>query len=278
MLSIFFHKDASLIFRIIIPILFSSLSIQYLHVTLYQGALNKKSVIIHYALLSFSFLYLFILIGVDYSRFPVGNFSEALLLAMFLITISTGLLEWLLKDRSFSFMILPFETIISIITVILLDSSKSLPPALQSFHWPIHIAFTVCSYVLFFIAFISALSYILKYHEIKRRLNFFLVSKLPSLEKIDRYMTWSSMAGLISLTLGMALGMSWMFSVNIPMDSREKAELSGKIAAAIIIWLTFLFYLILKKKWNLHGKKGAYIIFTGFFLIILAFSLGDHGF
>jgi ABC-type transport system involved in cytochrome c biogenesis permease subunit len=274
MLDFLFPAGGGLYIRIIIPVLFLSLSVQYLYFTLYRGLLSKKSVLGHYIFILLSFIYFFSHISWHQGRIPVGNFSEGLYFALFIITISTAFLEWFLRERSFSFIILPLESLISIVGAIIFDASASLPVAQQSFHWPIHIAFTIGSYVLFFIAFISALGYTLKYNEIKKRLRFFILNSLPSLEKIDRYMAWSSLAGLVFLSVGMFLGIFWM----VALGYAGRDSLFPKIIAASVVWLNFLIYIIMRQKWNLYGRRGTYFIFSGFFLIIIAFAVGNHGF
>lgn len=222
------------------------------------------------------FVAFFATIATQFQRLPLGNLAEAFYFALFCLFLSGQLLEFRLKDRSFALILLPVATILAIVGPVISQSTKTLPPEMQSLHWPFHVTFAIVSYVFLFIAFIAAVTYILKHYQMKHKgLNIIILTKSPPLESMERYMLWSVRIGLLFLTAGIVLGGMWMKHLGLTLG---QISLMPKVLFSLLTWIYFLVFLGIRHHLSLYAKKGSYLVALGFIFVIVTFSIGNHAF
>ncbi len=265
----------TLYIKIFLSIFLFILTILYILNQVSQLKFSKLIYKIVWLLVYLSFSIFFLVIWKKTRTIPLANFAQAFYLALFFLVLSSTIIETRLKKRSFFLFILPILFLLSILGLFLQDFGKSLPIAMQSLYWPIHVTSALASYTFFFIAFIASISFLAKHYQMKNKSsNLDLLTKTPSLELIKRFMFLYSQLGIFFLSLGIITGGLWM----IQLDMTIEDALFPKTIFALFTWFYFFALLITKSKFKIFGKKAAYAILFGFVFVILTFSIGNHAF
>ncbi len=265
---------------ILISLSFLLLSIQLLYFLIQEKDYPVRLVQTQYMIQFILLLLLFTAIAVIHRRFPVGNFYEALYFAALIITIATAILEYTLQDRSFSFLVMPVSTVLTIIAGAGFNPMEALPPYLWSTYWPLHVAFSLSSFVFLFIASLFAGAYLLKFQALKK-MNLVpgLVKRIPPLDRTDRFQNYFVLMGIAALSVGLLMGFLWIWDLHQQQEVfKMSRNLSRKIIFTLLVWFIFSGATLLRLLGILQNRRYAYVVLAGFSIMLASLSIGNHAF
>ena len=125
-----------------------------------------------------------------------------------------------------------------------------------------HIAFSFLAYSFFSVSIIQAFFLLITEHRLKTHRP--IMNLLPPLRLIEDLMFFSTIIAFILLTGGLFIGI-------ISIENIFEQHLTHKIFFSILAWLIFLVLLIGRIKYQLRGKKAAYLMIGGFIFLATGF-------
>ena len=125
-----------------------------------------------------------------------------------------------------------------------------------------HIVLSFLAYSFFSVAIIQAFFLLITEYRLKTHRP--IMNLLPPLRLIEDLMFFSTTVAFILLTGGLFIGI-------ISIDNIFEQHLTHKIFFSMLAWLIFLFLLIGRIKYQLRGKKAAYLMIGGFILLATGF-------
>jgi len=159
----------------------------------------------------------------------------------------------LIKIKKISKITLSISIILLILSLIFYKQPTSLPPALNSFWFLIHVPASFLSYGFFASAFSSALQ--------------MLFSKSKENEENLFDISYLSVRNAFSLlTVGIVTGSLWAKSAWGSYWSWDPKETSS-----LVLWFVYLFYFHLSNRKTWRGKKIALLLIFGFVIVIFTF-------
>jgi ABC-type transport system involved in cytochrome c biogenesis permease subunit len=93
-----------------------------------------------------------------------------------------------------------------------------------------------------------------------------LAERLPSLQKLDRFLVTSVIVGVITMTLGILTGAIWAERVWGRYWGWDPKEI-----AALITWLIYLFLIHCRLNAGWRGKRAAILSVIGFISVLFTF-------
>lgn len=261
-----------------IPLFYLALSFQLLSAVYRKIHINRIVLNVQYFFIYFLFFLLFSYITAEYNRFPVGNSAESLYLAVIILTVTIMVLELFLKERSFSFIVMPITFILATVASIRLNPEQFLDPKLWSLYWPFHASFTIVSFVFIFLSVIFALLYLLKYSRLKQRQSDNVIAtNIPSLEGMERYMKYFVYMGITALGLGLLMGFLWIDHLNYRhQDILAGSTLFYKIIFTLTTWFLYIIVSVLNRFEFVNSRRFSIFLILSFLFVIITLSLGDH--
>lgn len=221
-----------------------------------------------------------VFLGIQSRSMPVTSIFESMIFLVWCIILIFIVVDFLYKLPSILAFLMPFVTAFSIWSISFVGHNLSMPNDLQKFWLIAHIVPTFFGYASFGIAFIASIMYITQQKQLRSNFSGSLVTRLPSLEGLDR-LIWKTLSfGFPLLTLGLIFGFIWVRSSNVLGDSWF---LDHKVVFGIVAWLVYAALLHIRMIASFHGTKVAVLTISGFVLIIFTFVgtffLGSkHGF
>ncbi len=127
----------------------------------------------------------------------------------------------------------------------------------------IHFSFVVISLVSVLFSLLFSFFYLIQQSQLKHKQIIALFSKLPSLEKLDRYVIRGLIVGAISLFVLLVTGITLAH-----LEWKYQWYKEQKFIVAIFTWVWVLLTLFLRFQLGLRGKKFFYTILIGVLFLI----------
>jgi HemX protein len=262
-----------LILRILVPLVFFPLAVQYLTVLIRGGKLSKQAHLFNYILV-IAVLTLFLVVrSLNYERCPFGNLFEALSFIVWLLMLFYFFLERHTGEPWLGLLVVPLNAVIMVVSVLFINSAKALPVTFKSTYFPFHVSLSLAAYVFLCLSFISSLVYIKQFKDIKGKKQGLLYRKLPSLENVEHYIYTAAVIGWVLLAAGTLIGVIWAKSVRVPLD-----KLIFKMASTFIVLGIYGVLLVVRQIKKAGGRRIAFLSVLGFLWIIVTLSIGKHAF
>ncbi|MFZ5915705.1 MAG: cytochrome c biogenesis protein CcsA [Chloroflexota bacterium] len=145
-----------------------------------------------------------------------------------------------------------------------------LVPVLQS-HWlPIHVGVSFAAYALFSLAFVVALTYLLKLHALKQPGRWLWARRLPSLETSETLQRRTAVAGLVLMTGALLSGSLWAekaWGIVWPWEPQQ--------VASLVTWLIYAAYFYARHSAGWVDRRGAWLLVGGFVSVLITFVGAD---
>ncbi|MDP3790921.1 MAG: cytochrome c biogenesis protein CcsA [Candidatus Omnitrophota bacterium] len=130
----------------------------------------------------------------------------------------------------------------------------------------LHIAAAYISYIIFFVASVAAVLYIIQDNAIKNKRTAVIFSRLPSLSFLDKLNYRSISLAFPILTLSIFCGFLWSENIHgicwWGYNSRQFYSL--------VLWLIYALILHVRLSAKVRGRKVALLSILAFFIIILS--------
>lgn len=199
---------------------------------------------------------------------PLYLFPNTLVFLSFLLPLLFILSKKLLHLPAL-FLIVPPSACFLLIFGLLISSPSQpsiLPASIPKPLLLLHIALVILSYALFILAFASSLFYLIKDDRLKRKMlspSFFELPPLQDMEKLGSHLL---LIGFPLLTVGLLLGF-----LSIDIAGKGFKALDPKILISSLLWLFYGAALWLRVSKKCTGRKGAYLLIVGFFLLLFTY-------
>jgi cytochrome c-type biogenesis protein CcsB len=146
-----------------------------------------------------------------------------------------------------------------------------IPRGLDSRWLAAHIPVMFVAYAAFGHAFAVGLAYLLQESQLKSKNPTRLAFRLPPLDELDRLISRIIAWAFPALTVGLLLGSRWAYDIwgrYWTWDAKE--------TAALITWLVYLGYLVLRAAGGWRGRKTAYLSLAGFAVMMFTYVGANH--
>lgn len=172
------------------------------------------------------------------------------------------------RIKSVGVLIFPTVVLLMLLAWSQFEGSSSLPPALSSFRVFVHISSAILAYGSYTVGTIFAIIYLVQESQLKRKKGLQGTSqKLPSLETAELATHRALGIGLIFTVILLLTGMFTAQMVWGRMwDWREPREVS-----ALIMFIVYSFYFIVRDILGLRGRKSSYVALIGFAVAIFTY-------
>lgn len=221
-----------------------------------------------------------IFLGIRAHNIPITNIFESMVFLVWCMLLVFIAIDLLYKLPSILAFLMPFVTIFAIWSLIFIGNEMIMPKNLEKFWLISHIVPTFFGYASFTISFIASIMYITQQRQLRSKLGGSLLTRLPSLESLDK-LIWRTLSfGFPLITLGLVFGFIWVRYSNVLGPSWF---LDHKVVFGVVAWLVYAALLHIRMIASFHGTKIAILTITGFALIMFTFMgtffLGTkHGF
>lgn len=163
--------------------------------------------------------------------------------------------------------------------VMLYEGDAVIPEALKSPWLPVHVTLTFLGNAVFAVASAVSIIYLVQENLLKSRSPGRMITRLPSLEQLDR-LNYNCLAwGFPLLTLGMLSGGIWAVNIWGRFWSWEPREV-----LSLLIWAIYGWLLVYRLTSGLRGRRAAALTILGFSVVVVSyFSVnllplaGKHG-
>ena len=233
----------------------------------------------------------FIISGiVKYYPFSTGDFLHVVasiwgyffLLAAFLLVILMYLLfsKWRQYWKSIAPISLVFVTVLLVMSVPFINSSRHMQIDLVNSLLPVHVVLAIVGELFFFFSFVGAVLSIVMERQLKKKSSMVFIYRLPNLETIEKFNMWATRRSLVFLTAGLVVGVIllwWSFNVLSLFSLKE-----------IIIYLSWALILVLyflRSRNILAACRTNYLTILSFIIIMslyvysnIAIQSGFHSF
>lgn len=185
-----------------------------------------------------------------------------------------GLVYLLVKPlRRFSMLgvfVTPLALSSILIASVLPKRITPLVPVLQSYWLPIHVGISFAAYVLFSLAFVVAIAYLLQERALRQPTRRIWARQLPSLEALDNLARRLALAGLGFMTGSLFSGSLWAEQAWGVVWVWEPQQV-----ASLVTWLIYAVYFYARHSANWRDRRAAWLLVGGFVSVLITFVGAD---
>lgn len=207
---------------------------------------------------------------VEAGRAPLSNSFEAFSVYAWGLSLVYLLFRPLRRYDVLGVFVTPLALASIVVASVLPKHIQPLVPVLQS-HWlPIHVGVSFVAYVLFSLAFVAAVAYLLHEHALRQPGHRVWAQRLPPLEALDNLARYLALVGLAFMTASIFSGSLW-------------AERAWNVAwvwepqqiASLITWVFYAVYFYVRHSANWRDDRAAWLLVGGFASMLFTFVGAD---
>lgn len=219
-------------------------------------------------ILQILFLVLFI---VETKRFPVLSLFEGIYFYAWLLTTLSIILHCIARVDLPVFFMNVLSFIFVTIHLFAPDTATQIVgESLVSEMLFIHISFAIVSYAAFSLSFVFSILYVILYRILKQKKLNNLWSRLPSLQQMSKWISYSNLVGVPLLFISLILGLEWAL-----MTLEGLSVFDVKIMSSFIVSVVYFVILLLHRQGKLVGVTFAWVQIYLFLLVVVNFFLGS---
>ncbi|HEY6192916.1 MAG TPA: cytochrome c biogenesis protein CcsA [Bacteroidota bacterium] len=218
--------------RLRTPLLFTTLAVHALYITLRTAEFNHP---------------------------PITSVFEILSLIAFTVAFVYSYIELRLKIKSTGYFILILPFFFQLASSIFIREVTSVPPILQSNLLGVHVSSALLGYAAITISAVYGFLYLMLYHDIKSSRFGVIYQRLPNLETLERMSVTATVFGFILLTIAIVVGLIWL-----PRISGGVSYADPKLFGTMGIWLIYAIGLTAKRLKGWQGRKMMVLSMFGF--------------
>lgn len=191
-------------------------------------------------------------------------------LFLFLILAYIDLFRWKANWRPIAAVALPFITVVCVLSLPFMGSSRSMQVGLANHLLPFHVILAVMGELFFFFSFAGSLLGIYLERRLKRRSPIRLTRGLPSLEAVDFFNAWSLRRSVAFLTAGIVLGVALVW-----INFGAVYLFSFKETVIYISWIFIVIILLLRRDGRL-GMGRVNAVNVALFAAVMAMFVASN--
>jgi cytochrome c-type biogenesis protein CcsB len=201
---------------------------------------------------------------------PLSNGFEAFSLYAWGLGIAYLLIPSLRRHAIFGVFVTPLALLSILIASVLPKGIRPLVPVLQS-HWlPVHVSISFAAYIMFSLAFIAAVTYLLQLRSLREPGRWPWTRRLPSLEALEELQRRMAVVGLVLMTGALISGSLWAekaWGIVWPWEPQQ--------VASLVTWLIYALYFFARHSAGWQDRRGAWLLVAGFFSVLITFVGAD---
>jgi len=199
---------------------------------------------------------------------PVNNLFETFAFVLWTLALAALAAAFIPRLRFLAAFAAPVVFSVGVFALMpSLDAPYGDKPELHSALRSLHAALSMLSYGAFGLAAAAAAMFLTQERDLKRRHSRALLSLLPPMERLEKIMTWMSVAGIILLTVGMAL--TPVLIVQQKTDTKMTND--PKVLWAMGVWACYGALWVRHKVFGLTGRRFAWGLIGLFAFVMLTF-------
>lgn len=204
--------------------------------------------------------------GFDFQRCPVNNIYEAMTFISWTMVTTYMVIGAFQRLRFLGAFAAPFLFAIGIFALMPGLDVRSTTPHFVKGWVSLHASLILLAYGAFGLSSIAGLMYLTQEHDLKFHKLRAVLSRMPSVERLERVTNRALLIGFIFLTVGLLL---------VPMIVRENPNLQikadPKVAWSIFVWLLYLALLGWRWRFSAGGRAIAWGAIGSFCFVMLTF-------
>jgi len=176
-------------------------------------------------------------------------------------------LELYHRQRSVGVVVLPF-ILVFFAAAHLAPADKLSPPAAHGPTFAFHVTLSILAYSAFALSFVLSLIFLIEERLLRRHKLGDVVWRLPPLELLEQMSRSSVLVGLVSITIGTALGFLWVDRL-----SGTYSFYDPKYAITLLVLLLYVIYFRLARSTTWRGARASKLCIFNFAIVFLSFTV-----
>lgn len=201
---------------------------------------------------------------------PLANGFEAFSFYAWGLGLAYLLIPSLRRHAVLGVFVTPLALLSILVASVLPKRIEPLVPVLQS-HWlPIHVSISFGAYIMFTLAFVAAVTYLLKLGALNQHGRWPWARRLPSLETSEILQRRTAVVGLVLMTGALLSGSLWSekaWGIVWPWEPQQ--------VASLVTWLIYAVYFYARHSAGWQDRRGAWLLVGGFVSVIITFVGAD---
>jgi len=196
---------------------------------------------------------------------PYHDLYGSMSLFGWLLALTYVGLEFYHRQRSVGAFVLPW-VLAFFLAANLAPADKLSPTPAHGVVFAFHVTLSILAYAAFALSFVLSLIFLVENRLLRHRTLTDVVWRLPALELLERMSRSSVLVGLISITIGTALGFIWV-------DRLTGQYYDPKYVITIVVLLLYAVYLQLARTAAWRGARASRLCIFNFVVVVLSFTV-----
>lgn len=201
--------------------------------------------------------------GVVTEHFPIAAGSEFMSVLAAAIGAIYVLVEWRQKETNTGVFFIGLVFLFQLASSVLMQDASEVPMRSREALFSIHVIFTLMGFAALSIGALYAFMYVLLSRQLKSRELGLIFRRLPALATLENMSKTATVAGVVVLGLGLALGHYFALG-----QAGNFNILDPIIISADLIWLTYFIGLIVVTTRGLSGLRIGYLSLVGYIVLM----------
>jgi ABC-type transport system involved in cytochrome c biogenesis permease subunit len=176
-------------------------------------------------------------------------------------------LEFYHRQRSVGAFVLPW-VLAFFLAANLAPADRLSPTPAHGAVFAFHVTLSILAYAAFALSFVLSLIFLVENRLLRHRTLTDVVWRLPALELLERMSRSSVLVGLISITVGTALGFIWVDRL-----TGQYWYYDPKYVITIVVLLLYAVYLQLARTATWRGARASRLCIFNFVVVVLSFTV-----
>ena len=198
---------------------------------------------------------------------PYHDLSGSMSLFGWLLALTYLGLELYHRQQSVGALVLPF-VLVFFAAAHLAPADKLSPPEAHGPSFAFHVALSILAYSAFALSFVLSLVFLGEERLLRNHKLGDVVWRLPPLELLERMSRSSVLVGLVSITIGTALGFLWVDRLG-----EKYSFYDPKYAITLLVLLLYAAYFWLGRTTAWRGARASKLCVFNFVIVFLSFTV-----
>jgi len=198
---------------------------------------------------------------------PYHDLAGSMSLFGWLLALTYLSLEILHRQRSVGALVLPFVLVFFLLASAA-PASHTAPAPAKGVAFALHVTLSILAYAAFGLSCVLSLVYLAQQRLLQRHRVGNVVWRLPPLDLLDRMSQSSVLVGIVSITIGTALGFLWV-------DRLTGAvwHYDPKYGVTLLVLVAYVVYLRLARNPTWRGARASQLCIFNFAIVIFSFTV-----
>ena len=198
---------------------------------------------------------------------PYHDLYGAMSLFGWLLAVTYLGLELYHRQRSVGALVLPF-ILVFFLAAQWAPPDRLSPPAAHGATFALHVTLNILAYAAFALSFVLSLIFLIEERLVRNHKLGDVVWRLPPLELLERMSQSSVLIGLVSISIGTALGFFWVYRL-----SSKYSFYDPKYAITLLVLILYAVYFRLAGKTAWRGARASKICIFNIVIEFLSFTV-----